>query len=340
MRFRPLFRALSMTPLNELFDVFYGHKLDLNKMRLLPISKGGIRFVGRSSENLGVTAAVAPLKSVEPYEAGLITVALGGTKLLSAFVQESKFYTAQNVAILRPKEPMTFAEKLFMCLCIRRNRYRYSAFGREANRSLKDLLVPERSEFPNWGSGVGVAVEQLAEPMRNNPIPSTFDISGWKYFELQDLFSIERGRGPRKSQLDGEGGTPFVTSSDSNNGWTGFTSMTPCHTGNTLGVNRNGSVGEAFYQPFAFCSTEDVHIFTPKFKMNPFIAMFLTALIRKERFRFGYGRKWGIDRMKRTRIKLPVKNDGRPDWKYMERYIKSMPFSSQVETVAPTLALA
>jgi hypothetical protein len=106
--------------------------------------------------------------------------------------------------------------------------------------------------------------------------------------------------------------------------------MKPCHAGNTLGVNRNGSVGEAFYQPRAFCSTEDVHIFTPKFQMNPFIALFLTTIIRRERYRFGYGRKWGIERMKRSRIKLPVRDNGIPDWKYMERYIMSLPFSSQL----------
>jgi type I restriction modification DNA specificity protein len=156
------------------------------------------------------------------------------------------------------------------------------------------------------------------------------DPGGWRYFQLQDLFSIERGRGPRKKDLDGGGTTPFVRSSDSHNGWTGFTTMSPCHPGNTIGVNRNGSVGEAFYQPISFCSTEDVHIFTPKFEMNPFIALFLTVLIRRERYRFGYGRKWGIERMNQTRIKLPVVEDGQPNWKFMERYVKSLPFSSQV----------
>ena len=83
------------------------------------------------------------------------------------------------------------------------------------------------------------------------------------------------GRGPRKKDLDGTGGTPFVTSSDSNNGWTSFTSFEPIHDANTIGVNRNGSVAEAFYQPSAFCSTEDVHIFKPKFTMNKYIGLFL-----------------------------------------------------------------
>ncbi len=139
-----------MKKLNEIFDVAYGSKLDLNKMIYLKTSDGGVNFVGRSSKNHGVSAIVAPLPEVIPYETGLITVALGGTKLLSSFIQEKPFYTAQNVAVLRPKEPMTFAEKLFMCLSIRHNRFRYCAFGREANRTLRDLLVPEKEEFPDW----------------------------------------------------------------------------------------------------------------------------------------------------------------------------------------------
>src|SRR5579862_1130023 len=71
-------RIISMTPLHKLFDVVYGSKLDLNKMSLLPTSRGGVHFVGRSSANHGVSASIAPLDGIEPYEAGLITVALGG----------------------------------------------------------------------------------------------------------------------------------------------------------------------------------------------------------------------------------------------------------------------
>ena len=110
--------------------------------------------------------------------------------------------------------------------------------------------------------------------------------------------------------------------------------MAPTHKGNTIGVNRNGSVAEAFYQSQPFCSTEDVHVFTPKFKLNPYIALFLTTLIRQEKYRFGYGRKWGIDRMKKSIIKLPVTATGEPDWAFMEQYIKSLPYSSQIDSIA------
>ena len=46
-----------------------------------------------------------------------------------------------------------------------------------------------------------------------------------------------------------------------------------------------------------------------------------------EKYRFNYGRKWGIDRMKKSLIKLPVDSDGKPDWQFMEDYIKSLPYS-------------
>jgi hypothetical protein len=319
-----------MKKLNEMFEVTYGNKFDLNKMEIVRSSGPAVNFVGRSSKNHGVSATVRPVKGVQPFEADLITVALGGTKLLSSFVQMRPFYTAQNVAVLRPLTAMSFAEKLFVCLSIRHNRFRYSAFGREANRTLRELLVPEASEFPAWVKDdaptsiaglVAAAVSVASVP---------FHPDQWKWFCYDELFAIERGRGPRRKDLSSDGETPFITSTDSSNGLTGFTTMEPCHQGNTIGVNRNGSVGEAFYQPIPFCSTEDVHIFIPKFPMNAHVALFLVTLIRRERYRFSYGRKWGLERMKVSKIKLPVTSKGKPDWEYMERFMKTLPFSSQL----------
>lgn len=143
-------QKMKTKPLNEFFHVSYGNKLDMNKMEVASKASGGINFVGRSSQNHGVSNVVAQLTKVQPFPPGLITVSLGGSKLLSSFVQIEPFYTAQNVAVLQAREPMTFAEKLFICLCIRHNRFRYSAFGREANRTLRTLPVPHPSEFPTW----------------------------------------------------------------------------------------------------------------------------------------------------------------------------------------------
>ena len=54
--------------------------------------------------------------------------------------------------------------------------------------------------------------------------------------------------------------------------------------------------------------------------MNQYIAMFLITVIKANRYRFGYGRKWTVEKMKETVLKLPSQQDGTPDFVYMEIY--------------------
>lgn len=56
--------------------------------------------------------------------------------------------------------------------------------------------------------------------------------------------------------------------------------------------------------------------------------MFLITIIKANRYRFGYGRKWTLEKMQNTTIKLPVKSDKQPDWQRMENYIKSLPYGN------------
>lgn len=139
--------------IKDLFQVTSGNKLDFGKMAT---TENGVAFVSRSSRNNGVVGYIEKIGNVSPFESGLITVSLGGTYVLSSFVQPTEFYTAQNVAVLRPLVEMSIQEKLFYCMCISANRFRYSAFGREANRTLKYLEVPTREEIPEWVSSATI----------------------------------------------------------------------------------------------------------------------------------------------------------------------------------------
>ena len=55
--------------------------------------------------------------------------------------------------------------------------------------------------------------------------------------------------------------------------------------------------------------------------------MFIIPILRLEKFRYGYGRKWGLGRMEQSVIKLPVTPEGEPDYQFMEDYIKTLPYS-------------
>lgn len=77
------------------------------------------------------------------------------------------------------------------------------------------------------------------------------------------------------------------------------------HEGNTITVNYNGSVDEAFYQEQPFWASDDINVLYPKFALNKYIAIFLTTIIRQDKYRFNYGRKWHKKRMEISTMKLP-----------------------------------
>jgi hypothetical protein len=77
-----------------------------------------------------------------------LTVA-GGGSVLETFLQSEPFYSGRDLYYLRPKVSMTVEQKLFFCMCIRANRFRYN-YGRQANKTLREILIPDISEIPNW----------------------------------------------------------------------------------------------------------------------------------------------------------------------------------------------
>lgn len=304
---------------NELFDVHYGTNLELNHLKK---TERGINFVSRTSKNNGVSGIVECVPNVKPLDAGLITVA-GGGSVMSSFVQPEPFYSGRDVFYLKPKKKMSIQKKLFYCMCLKANKYKFS-FGRQANQTLKNLELPD--SIPSWVEHIPIS-ESISKNSFNKKIIKLSDRK-WMQFRYDALFTIERGKGAYKKDIVSIGKTPYITALDHSNGLTGKFDMIPQHNGNVISVNRDGNgVGEAFYQPIPFCSTEAVHVFVPKFELNPFTAMFLITLIRMEKFKYNYGRKWGLDRMNPSIIQLPVNKNNDPDWKFMEDYIKSLPYS-------------
>lgn len=143
--------------LEEIFDVAYGSNLELNR---LCEDADGINFVSRSAVNNGVTARVKPVAGLDPIPAGVLTVA-GGGSVLETFLQPEPFYSGRDLYYLTPRSDMSLEEKMYYCFAIRANKHRYS-YGRQANRTLKDLAIPARHAVPSWVQGSFARVtEQL-----------------------------------------------------------------------------------------------------------------------------------------------------------------------------------
>ena len=153
--------------------------------------------------------------------------------------------------------------------------------------------------------------------------------SAFTYMMINFFLSIKKGQRIVNRHMR-EGNIPCIRPIDKNNGVFKYIDIEPNHRENTITVNYNGSVGEAFYQEKPFFALDDINILYPKFRINVYIAMFLITLIQLEKYRFSYGRKWHLERMNKSIIKLPVNEKGEPDWKFMEDYIKSLPYSNNL----------
>jgi type I restriction-modification system DNA methylase subunit len=131
-------KELEMVKISDIFEIKNSQSLELLNCEQ---TEDGIYFVSRTSKNNGIAAKIEPLDDLKPMPAGAITVAMSGS-VLSSFYQDKPFYTAYHIASLYPKQPLAIEEMIFYACAIEQNKYRYS-FGRQANKTLKDLLIPK-----------------------------------------------------------------------------------------------------------------------------------------------------------------------------------------------------
>lgn len=184
-------------------------------------------------------------------------------------------------------------------------------------------------------------MERYIKPLNHKPVATanqggygshTLGVETWKDFRLGDYFEIKKGK-RLTSDDQTEGNTPYIGAIDSNNGIANYIGQEAIYGGNTISLSYNGSVGEAFYQPKPFWATDDVNVLYFREEngvaFNKYIALFICAILRQEKYRYSYGRKWVLESMKSTIIKLPEK-DGKPNWLYMESYIKALPYGDRI----------
>lgn len=184
------------------------------------------------------------------------------------------------------------------------------------------------SENRLYGTPLSDEYKHILAPTENPDIPLNTD--QWKDFRLggtDGLFTIAKGsRLTKADQRDGR--INYVGASAFNNGITNHIGNDDelCEAG-TISVCYNGSIGEAFYQDEPYWATDDVNVLMPRFRLTPYIAIFIATVIKNESIKYAFNNKWTKELMERSKIALPAQSDGTPDFDFMERYIKSLPYS-------------
>ena len=149
----------------------------------------------------------------------------------------------------------------------------------------------------------------------------------WKLFELSSVFDIRATSSGidkiRLTLLDGK--FPYVTRTDRNNGIQSFVCEQTNYGvdgGNCITIGLDTQT--AFYQPTAFYTGQNIQILTND-RLNVYVAQFLLPLLKKTLSIFSWGGNGAtLTRLRRSKIQLPVTEDGAPDFEYMENYIRNV----------------
>lgn len=284
-----------MVELQEIFNVKYGINLELNKLKQ---SDTGINFVSRTAKNNGVSAIVELVDGKEPIKAGVITVS-GGGSVLEAFLQPEPFYSGRDLYYLEPKVNLTTEQKLYYCLCIRANKYKYS-YGRQANRTLKNLLVPKLKDVPKWVSNVDLSIYDGIDEPKNKTKTALPNLS--ITVKIEEIFTIKNGiaaTGLKENEKPFNDSVMYVrpaaTQARTLRSYISRSSAPKekIFPEGSLFVSTNGegSHSYSYVSTCEFVPNSDVSVLTPKREMSIEEKLFYAQCITANRYLFSYGRK-------------------------------------------------
>ena len=298
----------NLVKIADLFMVKYGNSLELiNLIRCNQSDIGAIPFISRTEKNNGVSSYVEKDLDIEINPAHTLTVAVGGS-VLSTFYQPVPFYTGFHVLILIPKKKINTSDMLFYAKCISSNKYKYN-YGRQANKTLKDILIPESVPKNLKTPLLSFYKKQLVSISKDPLLEKDINLNSqkWDYFLLSDLFDVKGSKTTSLADLerDGDGPYPYITTQATNNGAASFHSF-QTEDGGVLTID-SAVLGYCSYQDIPFSASDHVEKLIPKFKMDKYIAIFLVTILNREQYRYNYGEKGESDKVEETRNTTTIK---------------------------------
>ena len=146
------------------------------------------------------------------------------------------------------------------------------------------------------------------------------------------LFNVEKGERLNKDKRV-KGNIPLLTATSLYNGVSNFIDKDTFIENKKLFKNKItiDMLSNVFYHGYEYFSDDNIHTLT--FKNNDqsiYVKMYLTTLLKKFKIKYAYGRQVRLKRLSEEYIYLPVDSKGEPDWKFMEDFIKSLPYSKSI----------
>lgn len=321
--------------LKDIFDIYTS-----SNKNYLESEDGSVPYISSTQFNNGVSSFV---QSEITQNENTITVARNGS-VGSAFYHSYNYCASpDDVRIFKPKFEMNKYIALFLCTLIEKEKFRF-AYGRKFGTKRMQIttvkLPTKEKNTINWqwieNYVKNTLIPKLPQkaktvwnenfdkhPLSNNKV--YLNNKKWEWIKLAKIFKMERG--VRLTKPDREkGNIPLITAGLENDGVAEYISNEDMKRyRNAITIDM---FGNCFYRGYTFCCDDNILALINE-NLNAYTGLFLSTIINFDKYKFAYGRQYRQKNYNQHKIKLPVKN-GRPDWQFMEDYIKSLPYSRAI----------
>ena len=229
---------------------------------------------------------------------------------------------------------------LFIATVLCQERPKYS-FGRKWKTHLKDTVIklPQTIEgFPDWDF-----MEQYIKSLKYKPLTTQnshpqhpLNIDNWQEFRLDDLFSeIYKAEAHVKGDLEfvespGTNTIKFISRTEMNNGCDCYlpnNGISGIENGNAITIGD--TTATCFYQKDEFVCGDHIVVCRAEW-LNLYTGLFLVSLLKREKYKYNYGRAFKMDLKSNTKVNLRTKTDGPPGFNYMEHYMISFSYGDRI----------
>lgn len=307
---------------------------------------GRVPYITTTSENNGIECYV---DYPPQYDGGVITVSKDGGNG-DAFLQKLPFCGNEKVMVLTPKRKLSDVELFYYVSVIKYNKFIFG-YGRKCSVArLGEIYIPSPNEIPSF-------VYQFSiRPITTSNMGQTvtLDVATWKEFELGRLVSdVYKAKSYNKDDLteteDKNNAINYITRTGENNGCELMVLMRDVdmsYIEEPNAITIGDTTATCFYQAERFIAGDHMVVVRAEW-LNEKVATFILTILKKEQYKYSYGRAFLMDRIKSTTLKLPIvhNDDGTPyvdethkfsddgyvpDWTFMENYIKSLPYGDRI----------
>lgn len=317
--------------IGDLFTISRGKRI----LKSDYIENGKYNVVTAKTSNNGIDGKFSEFNAPK----NILTVC-GEVSGFKTFYQENETWVLDTSRILIPKfKIFNKYIALFFIPILEKNMIKYS-YGRKLKpEGLEKTIIKlpiNDSNKPDWEYMENYIKEKFLRSYDKDFSSSFYkqklnlSISNWKEFRIGEFFDVTRGKRITKQDYKKNGKYSVITATTINNGVDGYYNRKNAQK-NILTVGGEASGFKTFYQEDETWVMDRARICHPLFKeFNKFNALFLIPIFEKNMNKYTYGRSANPEDIKRTIIKLPVDKKGNPDWKYMEKYIKSLNYSKYI----------